>query len=31
VVVNDATSPGAVHKLYKPAEVDSAPGLELDL
>ena len=30
-VVNDATSPGAVHKIYKATEVDSASGLELDL
>lgn len=28
VVVTDATSPAAQHKLYKPSEVESAPGLE---
>lgn len=28
VVVTDATSPAAQHKLYKPSEIDSAPGLE---
>lgn len=28
VVVTDAVGPAAAHKLYKPAEIDSAPGLE---
>lgn len=28
VVVTDAIGPAAQHKLYRPAEVDSAPGLE---
>ncbi|RZL91715.1 MAG: DUF3883 domain-containing protein [Variovorax sp.] len=28
VVVTDALSPAAQHKLYKPSEVDQAPGLE---
>ena len=28
VVVTDAIGPAAQHKLYKPAEIDSAPGLE---
>jgi hypothetical protein len=27
-VVTDAPGPAAQHKLYKPAEIDSAPGLE---
>ncbi|MCZ2498688.1 hypothetical protein GN316_18140 [Xylophilus sp. Kf1] len=30
-VVSDAISPGAVHKLYNPADFESASGLELDL
>jgi len=28
VVVSDTGSAAATHKLYKPAEIDSAPGLE---
>ncbi len=28
VLVMDAVGPAAQHKLYKPAEIDSAPGLE---
>ncbi|HSU22370.1 MAG TPA: DUF3883 domain-containing protein [Variovorax sp.] len=28
VVVTEATSPAATHKLYKPTEIDNAPGLE---
>ncbi|RZL63400.1 MAG: DUF3883 domain-containing protein [Variovorax sp.] len=28
VVVTDATGPAAQHKLYKPAEINQAPGLE---
>lgn len=28
VVVTDATGPAAQHKLYKPSEIDQAPGLE---
>jgi hypothetical protein len=27
-VVTDAIGPAAQHKLYKPAEIDQAPGLE---
>jgi hypothetical protein len=27
-VVTDAPGPTAQHKLYKPAEIDQAPGLE---
>ncbi len=28
VVVTDAVGPAAAHKLYKPTEIDNAPGLE---
>jgi hypothetical protein len=27
-VVTDAFGPAAQHKLYKPSEIDNAPGLE---